>query len=34
MALQAAKPRDLIHMLDLFTFGAGLRTRWSTRKAT
>lgn len=24
-ALQAAKPRDLIHMLDLFTFGAGLR---------
>ncbi|MCA3563018.1 MAG: extracellular solute-binding protein [Methylocystis sp.] len=25
MALQAAKPRDLIHMLDLFTFGSGLR---------
>ena len=25
MALQAANPRDLIHMLDLFTFGAGLR---------
>ena len=25
MALQAAKPRDLIHMLDLYTFGAGLR---------
>jgi len=24
-ALQAANPRDLIHMLDLFTFGAGLR---------
>ena len=24
-ALQAAKPRDLVHMLDLFTFGAGLR---------
>lgn len=24
-ALQAAKPRDLIHMLDLFTFGAGLK---------
>jgi ABC-type glycerol-3-phosphate transport system substrate-binding protein len=24
-ALQAAKPRDLIHMLDLFTFGSGLR---------
>ena len=24
-ALEAAKPRDLIHMLDLFTFGAGLR---------
>lgn len=24
MALQAAKPRDLIHMLDLFTFGSGL----------
>jgi multiple sugar transport system substrate-binding protein len=24
-ALQAAKPRDLIHMLDLFTFGTGLR---------
>ena len=24
-ALQAAKPRDLIHMLDLFTFGAGVR---------
>lgn len=23
--LEAAKPRDLIHMLDLFTFGAGLR---------
>ncbi|MGG5822429.1 ABC transporter substrate-binding protein [Falsiroseomonas sp. HW251] len=23
-ALQAARPRDLIHMLDLFTFGAGL----------
>lgn len=23
-ALQAANPRDLIHMLDLFTFGAGL----------
>lgn len=26
MALQAAKPRDLIHMLDLFTFGSGLRS--------
>lgn len=25
MALQAAKPRDLIHMLDLFTFGSGLK---------
>ena len=25
MALEAAKPRDLIHMLDLFTFGSGLR---------
>ena len=25
LALEAAKPRDLIHMLDLFTFGAGLR---------
>ena len=25
MALQAAKPRDLIHMLDLFVFGSGLR---------
>jgi multiple sugar transport system substrate-binding protein len=25
MALQAAKPRDLIHMLDLFIFGSGLR---------
>jgi len=24
-ALEAAKPRDLIHMLDLFTFGAGVR---------
>jgi ABC-type glycerol-3-phosphate transport system substrate-binding protein len=24
-ALQAANPRDLIHMLDLFTFGTGLR---------
>jgi ABC-type glycerol-3-phosphate transport system substrate-binding protein len=24
-ALEAAKPRDLVHMLDLFTFGAGLR---------
>lgn len=24
-ALEAAKPRDLIHMLDLFMFGAGLR---------
>ncbi len=24
-ALEAAHPRDLIHMLDLFTFGAGLR---------
>ncbi|WP_421726176.1 extracellular solute-binding protein [Bauldia sp.] len=24
-ALQAANPRDLIHMLDLFTFGSGLR---------
>jgi ABC-type glycerol-3-phosphate transport system substrate-binding protein len=24
-ALEAAKPRDLIHMLDLFVFGAGLR---------
>ena len=24
-ALEAANPRDLIHMLDLFTFGAGLR---------
>ncbi len=23
--LQAAKPRDLVHMLDLFTFGSGLR---------
>lgn len=25
MALEAAKPRDLIHMLDLFMFGSGLR---------
>ena len=25
LGLQAAKPRDLIHMLDLFTFGSGLR---------
>jgi multiple sugar transport system substrate-binding protein len=25
MGLQAAKPRDLIHMLDLFMFGSGLR---------
>jgi multiple sugar transport system substrate-binding protein len=25
-ALQAAKPRDLIHMLDLFVFGSGLRS--------
>ncbi len=25
MALEAAKPRDLIHILDLFTFGSGLR---------
>lgn len=25
MALQAARPRDLIHMLDLYIFGAGLR---------
>lgn len=24
-ALQAAKPRDLIHMIDLFMFGSGLR---------
>ncbi len=24
-ALEAAKPRDLIHILDLFTFGSGLR---------
>ena len=24
-ALEAAKPRDLIHMLDLFVFGSGLR---------
>ena len=24
-ALQAAKPRDLIHMLDLFVFGSGLK---------
>lgn len=24
--LEAAKPRDLIHMLDLFTFGTGLRS--------
>lgn len=24
-ALEAANPRDLIHMLDLFTFGSGLR---------
>jgi ABC-type glycerol-3-phosphate transport system substrate-binding protein len=24
-ALQAARPRDLVHMLDLFTFGSGLR---------
>ena len=24
-ALQAAKPRDLVHMLDLFIFGAGLK---------
>jgi ABC-type glycerol-3-phosphate transport system substrate-binding protein len=23
--LEAAKPRDLVHMLDLFTFGAGVR---------
>ncbi len=27
MALQAAKPRDLIHMLDLFTFGSACATR-------
>ncbi len=25
LGLQAAKPRDLIHMLDLFNFGSGLR---------
>lgn len=25
MALEAAKPRDLIHILDLFMFGSGLR---------
>lgn len=25
LALEAARPRDLIHMLDLYTFGAGLR---------
>ena len=25
LALQAANPRDLIHMLDLFTFGTGIR---------
>ncbi|MEL6103531.1 MAG: extracellular solute-binding protein [Pseudomonadota bacterium] len=25
LALQAARPRDLIHMLDLYTFGSGLR---------
>jgi len=25
MALEAAKPRDLIHILDLFIFGSGLR---------
>ena len=25
LALEAAKPRDLIHMLDLFMFGSGLR---------
>lgn len=25
LALEAANPRDLIHMLDLYTFGAGLR---------
>lgn len=25
MALEAAKPRDLIHMIDLFMFGSGLR---------
>lgn len=25
LALEAAKPRDLVHMLDLYTFGAGLR---------
>ncbi len=25
MALEAAKPRDLIHMIDLFLFGSGLR---------
>lgn len=25
LALEAANPRDLIHMLDLFTFGAGLK---------
>jgi multiple sugar transport system substrate-binding protein len=25
LALEAAKPRDLVHMIDLFTFGSGLR---------
>lgn len=25
LALQAANPRDLVHMMDLFTFGTGLR---------
>lgn len=25
MGLQAAKPRDLVHMIDLFMFGSGLR---------
>ena len=25
LGLEAAKPRDLIHMLDLFTFGTGIR---------
>ena len=33
-ALEAAKPRDLIHMLDLFTFGAGLRHTLIDRPAT
>jgi ABC-type glycerol-3-phosphate transport system substrate-binding protein len=34
LALQAAKPRDLIHMLDLFTFGSGLRNTLIDAKGT